>query len=160
MSFSKNGLEKITQKLKELITSHKVHTIIVVLVIIECLCVAGDLLLVELSKIIVKQEPICPLNATNNYSSNATNSLYGKDKTAYIVFYTLEMILKIISTTILAIFIIELLFKLILVPNIFSKSKWEIMDGIVVVVSFTLNIILISIKNKEQIISALFVIIR
>jgi hypothetical protein len=123
--------------------------------------VAGDLLLMELAKYVLKEESACP----KKHDFNATNSsleVTGKsaDTTAKLAFHIIEMILQITSTTILVFFNIELLVKLMIVPKIFIESKLEILDAFVVVVSLALNIVLMAIRDKEQIISTLLVLVR
>ena len=52
------------------------------------------------------------------------------------------MIFKYTSISILCMFVVEILVKLIFTPRVFIKV-WEILDALVVVISFGLNIYLI-----------------
>jgi hypothetical protein len=57
------------------------------------------------------------------------------------------LILKYIGITILGIFIIEILIKIIFNTRIFLKTKMEIFDALVVVVSFALDILFFEHQN-------------
>lgn len=153
----KAKLKIFVLKLRHFIKSHEFHTIIVVLVIIDCICVTCDLLLLELSKFVLHPEPKC-LNVTDP----STHEIHedSADEDVRLFFEISELLLQIITTIILSVFTIEVVVKLILVPDIFIKSKWEILDAIVVVVSLGLNIFLMAIGDAKESVSGLIVILR
>lgn len=150
-------LKIFVSKLRNFIKSHEFHTIIVVLVIIDCICVTCDLLLLELSKFVLHPEPKC-LNTTDSSSHQIHED--SPDEDAHLFFEITEILLQIITTIILSVFTIEVIVKIILVPDIFIKSKWEILDAIVVVVSLGLNIVLMAIGDMKESVSGLIVILR
>ena len=137
------------RKIRLLIKSHKFHVVIVTLVIIDCLCIATELLIAELAKhILNEQNHECTekenLISTNKTHSNNSSDLHdlkpNHNKSQYHAWFNIiESILRHISTLILGLFTIEVIVKLILVPEIFIKSKWEILDAFVVVFSFSIN---------------------
>ncbi|CAF0789677.1 unnamed protein product [Brachionus calyciflorus] len=62
-----------------------------------------------------------------------------------------HLILTVIILTILSLFIIEILTKLIFTPRIFIKRKFEILEAIVIIVSFGFDLTLII--GKDDILS-------
>lgn len=157
-------------KSREFLNSHKFHTIIVVLVIIDCLAVASELTIGEIEKTLIPQhERLCDNNIKNlvndgikgneshsvseshikHYSKrNAENTSQhgethvGKEHENHMLHH-METIMKFTSLTILGLFTIEVFVKLVLIPKVVCTSPWEIVDSFVVVISFSLNVFLL-----------------
>ena len=122
--------KKSNNKIKSFLESHKFHTIIVILVIVDCLCVAIELIIEHLEKYVL-----------------GNNDADDKHSHSHLYFHIIENILKYTSLTILALFVIEIIVKLIFVPRIFIKLKWEILDALVVIISFGVNLYLLFNKH-------------
>ena len=60
-----------------------------------------------------------------------------------------EIIIEYLSCCLLSTFLIEVFFKIILIPRVFFKSKLEIFDALIVCISLSLEIV--SIIGKDQI---------
>ena len=93
----------------------------------------------------------------HHHGSNVTDHNHHSSKhdnhQAHLIFHVLEMIFKYTSITILGMFVVEFIVKLIFTPRVFIKV-WEILDALVVVISFGLNIYLI---NQDLGMSVLFI---
>lgn len=158
------------QKTRLLIKSHEFHIAIVTLVIIDCLCIAGELLISELAKhILDEQEHDCvakenSIRNKTNFSTNSSHNTTEIDEIHkndyHVLFNVIESILSHFSTLILGIFTVEVFVKLVLVPDIFIKSKWEILDAVIVIISFSINITLIVMEDSFEGITGLFVLLR
>ncbi|KAI1291724.1 Voltage-gated hydrogen channel 1 [Halotydeus destructor] len=106
------------EKLQRLFASNKFHIAIIGLVLVDCLIVIGELVL-DLR--IVKHN--CEKHDDPNYGIMAST------------------VLHTISLVILTIFMIEIGFKVFALRKHFFSSKLEVIDGIVVLVSWTLDIL-------------------
>lgn len=170
---SKPELHEFFDDVKTFIKSENFHKLIVALVIVDCLCVASELLLLEISKYVMQngqQKVLCmakTLNTTHHFLNKSSelnqhknDSHHGSSPELHLFFEISEDILKYISTSILGLFCIELVVKLMLIPQIFVKSKWEILDGFVVFVSFSLNIFLIVLGDTMESVTGLLVLLR
>ncbi len=154
------------QQIKKLLKSEKLHKIIITLVVIDCLIVALELLLYELGKYVLHSHAIdanCnkqnKVSITNFTSNNAHSHLKKHEEKADLFFEITEKILKGLSTGILSLFMVEILFKLVFDPRVF-KSKWEILDAFVVLCSLSLNIVLFFLSDDLEAVSGLFVLLR
>jgi hypothetical protein len=149
-------------KIRSFLNSHQVHIAIIVLVIIDCLCVSFELLIYEYEKI-TNPKIDCPNSSTFKEHLNKTSGEHHElnhSHNFHLFLEVIEEILKYTSLTILSIFVLEILLKLILMPNIFVKSKWEIPDAIVVLLSFSLNIFLLFKQNEMESIAGLIALLR
>jgi hypothetical protein len=178
------------QQAKSILKSHKFHMIIIGLIVLDCICCIGELAIdfIE-SEFIHKnmrfnslsgnhirdhQRRSAIVNASNEYVHNGLNnsnklfdtildSRFAQNDNIHRldrVLTILETCLKYTSLAILSMFLIEIIFKVIFVPKIFIKSKWEIPDAIVVISSFTINLILIHKKHAIHTIGGLILILR
>ena len=162
------------EKMRRLLTCHRFHMMIVFLVIIDCICVASELLILELERLIIPDEHACeqkPLIASNHSILNNTNhsTLNHTSHTVkhhddhhsgvHLAFYVTESIFKYLSTSILGLFTIEVILKIILVPRVF-KRKLEVLDAIIVTLTFALNLALIILHNELDALSGLFALLR
>jgi voltage-gated hydrogen channel 1 len=132
--------KKPNNKIKSFLESHRFHTIIVILVIVDCLCVAIELIIEHVEKYVL-----------GNNDKHSHSHLY---------FHIIENILKYTSLTILALFVIEIIVKLIFVPRIFVKLKWEILDALVVIISFGVNLYLLFNKHLVTSVGILLTLLR
>lgn len=169
---SEEGISSSNTKrntLRKLLTCHRFHVIIVILVIVDCICVASELLVLELEHLIIPKNNACEnksLVAFNNSTLKNTNHIFKihKEKQTgnynlHMTFYVVENILKYTSTSILGLFTVEVILKIILVPNVF-KRKLELIDAVIVTCTFGLNLALIILHNEADALSGLFAILR
>lgn len=174
--------------LRKFISSHKFHMIIIILVVIDALAVGSELLLHEIENHLIPQQlPKCinHLSQQNHVNKNVTTDLSSHDSVdtdifqnkthlslndykhehhenhkLHLLFEIISSILEHITITILGIFTIEVFLKLILVPKIVFNSLWEIIDSIIVVSSFCLNLYLYFNKNEFHNATALLALLR
>lgn len=112
---------KIQDKIKHILESNVFHIIIIVLVLIDTLCVAGELVIAAENKEIREKLEV------------------------------VEEVLKYLGLSILSFFMVELIFKIIFARHELYKSKLEMFDALVVVVSFTLDLIFLNNNNGADI---------
>ena len=112
----------LMQKGKHIMHSSYFHMFIVLLIILDSIFIAVELLL-------------------------TAENCEGKNETLNFV----TDIFKYLGLSILSIFMIELLFKIIFLNKDIIKSKLEIFDAIVVVVSFVLELVFLGKKELETI---------
>lgn len=96
------------ERVQRIIESNYFHIVVIILVLLDTVCVAGELI-ISLEK---KEEAL----------------------------ETAENIFKYMGLTILCLFLVEILTKLIFNTHHFLKSKLEIFDGIIVIISFALDV--------------------
>ena len=129
---------------RKLLKSHKLHVAIVILIIIDCLCVAAELIISDIERHLEEPESlIIPSINLNKHGNNSNSVTEGQHVMPHVILRTLESIFKFTSLTILGLFTVEVIVKLLLIPREIFSSIWEIVDSIVVVLSFGLNIFLV-----------------
>ena len=131
---TKKTKQTYCEKIRSFLKSEKFHTIVVVLVVFDCLCVTLELTLEHIEKYVLGDQK----------RDHVNNDLH-------FYFHLFENILKYTTITILALFVLEVVTKLVFIPKVFIESKWEILDALVVVISFAINIYLL--KNKQLVMS-------
>jgi hypothetical protein len=131
-------------KLKNLLNSHKFHLTIIILVLTELFLILSKNIIFEIKEFV---------NINFNSTSNSTKN-YNKD------FYLACSIITKLSITILGIFLVEVIMKLLLIPKIFIKHKLEILDAFVIIISFGLNLFLILKDEKTEPFVGLYMLIR
>ncbi len=62
--------------------------------------------------------------------------------------------------SILSFFVLEVIVKIIVMPRIFLKHKLEILDAIVIILSFSLNVYLLFRKDDLESVVGLFALLR
>jgi len=153
-------------KIQAFLKSENFHKLVVILVVIDCLCVASELLLYELGRYVLANNsahssctrPNAP--STTNLTREQPFSHPNKaPEGADLFFIIFEDIFKYTSTGILSLFMAEIIVKLVIVPRIF-RSKWEILDTIVVVTSLTLNVVLFALGDQMEAVTGLIVLLR
>jgi hypothetical protein len=102
--------------------------------------------LVLLDSICVASELIITIENTKDHSSNRTfehknSSNLENSINKYHSLEILLIVLKYIGVTILGIFLIEIVLKISFTTKSFFKSKLEIFDAIIVIISFILDIV-------------------
>lgn len=107
----------IKEKIRKVLLSNYLHVAIVILVIMDSLCVTIELI----------------IEAENKNNSHGL--------------HVAENIFKYLGFIILCIFMLEIILKLIFTLSEFIHSKLEILDAIVVVISFTAELLLF--KHNE-----------
>lgn len=68
--------------------------------------------------------------------------------------------LAILSLSILGIFLIEIIFKIIFLPKIFAQRQFEILEALIIVISFILNLSLLFEKIQVLSVISLITLIR
>lgn len=149
-TLSPNAQRKLTKlalidKIRIFLKSEKFHSIIVWFVVIDCLCVTLELTFEHVEKYVLKND--------KHHKQNDHHNLH-------FYFHLAECILQYASLTILAIFVVEIVVKLVFIPKVFIKSKWEILDAMVVVISFGINIYLLNNKHIIMSIGGLLTLLR
>ena len=152
-------------KVKRILESHQFHTAVIVLVIIDCLCVAIELILDFMEK-----ESKSPMSAhldvikSNHSLLNSSENLHHQPvhhhSNTHMIIEILEKVLKYTSLSILGFFVIEITFKIAFIPKVFVKNKFEIFDAVVVIISFATNLFLFFYKHIVYSIGALLTILR
>lgn len=142
--------DKISKKIDIYFNSNWFNYIINALTLIDCTCVLIVLTLeyIELSLINKKYLEFSKLLTENAFSHNynkliVDKKLLNKFITDQSKFEIAHVILTSVILTILGLFIIEIVLKLIFTPRIFLKQKFEIIEAIVIVISFALDLTLL-----------------
>ncbi|CAF0817179.1 unnamed protein product [Brachionus calyciflorus] len=130
-SIGLNSKMTFKEKTRLIIQSHKFHLLLIALVVLDCICVVLQVVLDIVSK--ENHDPIL---------------------------YIIEEIVEILSVFILLLFLISILFHIIFVPKIFFKSKLEIFDSLIVLISFILEIVSIIKKDSVREIEAAVITFR
>lgn len=131
------------ETIRNFLRSEKFHTIVVILVVIDCLCVTVELTLEHIENYVLKHDQ-------KQHDHHRLN----------FYFHLAEGILQYTCLTILALFVVEVLIKLAFIPRVFISSKWEILDALVVVISFGINIYLLNNKHVVMSIGGLLTLLR
>ena len=172
------------KKMGTLLESHTFHIVIIVLIVIDCMCVLGEIF-IDYIDIVVNTVPKTMQHSseisqnhnhnhneielkTNNHSSLSSSSSHqhqhGEHRflhpSIHEAFELMEEFFKYLSLIILTLFMIELVLKLTFIPRIFLKHKLEIMDAFVVVISFVVAISLVRVKHVIHSFSGLLTILR
>ena len=87
----------------------------------------------------------------NFYCRYLSNSLPDPNYNLHLFLAVLAKILKITIIIILSVFVVEILFKLVFLFKMFIRSKFEIFDAFIIVVSLGVNIFLL--MNKKMVMS-------
>lgn len=149
--------DTITAKIRKFLCSSSFHTSVVVLVVIDCLCVTLELTIEHIEKYVLDSGVKSELNKRSTVT--ASSKLHGHID-FHFYFHIIENILKCTSIAILGLFVLEVIVKLIFVPKVFIKSKWEILDALVVLISFGLNIFLFNNKHMVMSVGGLLTLLR
>lgn len=159
--------------IKEILNSRAFHIIIIVLVVLDCLFVCGELLIDYLeiyltssnhhtdNKKFLEHMPADFYSLDQNSTTNHTNSVSEHYLNHNLLEFlkVLENIFKYGSITILGIFIIEIVLKIIFAPKNFCKPL-EIFDAIIVIIGFTLNIVLLHLHVVIHSLSGIITVLR
>ena len=122
----------LADKIRKLLTSGYFHVLIIVLVLLDSFCVTVEL--------------VIDLESSGESENHSLRNV--------------EEAFKYIGLSILSFFVIELAFKLIFIWHEFIKSKLEIFDAIIVVVSFILDVVFIDKKSAVATLGSIFVLFR
>jgi hypothetical protein len=121
------------EKVQAVIQSHKYHLFFVLLVIFDCICVVVQMVL----DIVHKEE--------DKYNNKAPYHTHGPDDYIYLG----EEIAEGISIFILSLFIISILLHAIFIPKMYFKSKLEMFDALIVIISLCLEVV--SVVKKDEV---------
>jgi hypothetical protein len=160
--------------IKELLHSHQFHKAIVMLVIIDCLCVAVELIIEHIDVYVlgydgdkkILENTISNSNRTIIFDTilNSTSIDFIKQNDSnynlHLFMSVLAKILKIISIIILTVFLIEIVFKLVFLTSIFIRSKLEIFDAFIIILSLAVNFYLLFNKKLVMSIGGLLTLFR
>ncbi|XP_030846823.1 voltage-gated proton channel isoform X2 [Strongylocentrotus purpuratus] len=120
----------LREKLHEIMETQKFHIAILVLVVIDCILVIVELVIDF--EVLSQEEGQCNATETDKEEKEVTAA----------------NVLHYISIGILSIFMIELLIKIPVFRMEFFRSKLEVFDGIIIVISFVLDVV--SLIYEEQ----------
>lgn len=187
--------QRFRHHVKHVLNSHYFHVLVIVLIVVDCLCVLGEIVIDYVDVTLAKHgrqahNTTHALQTTKMISAliDSSESIVHRDSTEYIyadhgddnhtishervaahhaghpkLHHALEVtedVLKFISLAILGLFIIEIVLKMLFTPGKFFKSKLEIMDAVVIVVSFVVSLLVINIKHVIHSFGALLIVIR
>lgn len=122
------GLSKemsVREKMRVIIRSHKFHLFYIALVVLDCVCVVAQIIFD------IMQE---------NHRKNTTSSAVHGDSPLH----NLELMAEGASLFILSIFLLSIVFHAVLLGKVYLRSKLEMLDAFIVIVSFVLEIISIT----------------
>jgi len=172
----------VANSIRKILNSHRFHVIIIILVAIDCLFVAGELVIdyIEMhiaksdnnhsifvknseedkSFLLTKQSDLDSAykNATHNFNIIHHEGHHESSKLAKFL-KILELICKYGSFSILLTFVIEICFKVVFTPKNCCKF-FEIFDATVVIVSFSVNFYLLVVGVAIHALSGLMTIFR
>jgi hypothetical protein len=167
-------------KTQKFLLSHEFQISVVVLVVIDCLCVAGELIIESIQNAIEKHHAIHGRKShSSSLTSNKTESILnhtsgfvGHEETVispgghhihhdnmHPVLFVLEEIFKYASFVILCVFIVEIILRLIFVPRVFAHIL-ELLDTCVILISFSLNLFLVITERDFYIFTGIITILR
>ena len=156
--------ESLVTKLRAFINSHRFHAVIVILVVVDCLCVALELFVFELERHMANDPSISDcinkITRVHNVSLHHIEPHHTDQHGNHLFFKIVEGVLKYTSLGILSLFVVEVFVKLIVEPKIFVKSKWEILDAVVVALTFMLNVFLLIKQDAFESVAGLFALLR
>lgn len=156
--------------MKAFLNSHKFHVSVIVLVIVDCFVLTAELIIDHLNDALKdpnfsndKKDSSMSHNLTD-HSHSSQDSHNSHEKSSGFgsygpLFHVLEEVFKYTSLTILSIFVVEIILKLIFIPKIFTKPL-EIFDALVVIVSFALNLYLFNKKHHIHSFTGLITMMR
>jgi hypothetical protein len=173
----------VANSIRKILNSHRFHVIIIILVAIDCLFVAGELIIDYIEMHIAKSDKnhsifvnnleedksflltkqsdldLAYNNATHNSNMNHHAGHHGSRSRLARFFKILELICKYGSFSILLAFVIEICFKVVFTPKNCCKF-FEIFDATVVIVSFSVNFYLLVVGVAIHALSGLMTIFR
>jgi len=146
---SENDELRRRDKIIKFLESHLFHKIVIIFVVIDCLCVSLEFMLESIEQYFItdRENDYLKSNETFNLNnSNKTDQYHSsKNVQAHLIFYVLISIFKYGSITILGMFCIEIIAKILFTPKVYLKI-WEILDAFVILTSFALNLYLVKTK--------------
>ncbi|XP_071849125.1 voltage-gated hydrogen channel 1-like isoform X2 [Apostichopus japonicus] len=136
------------EKLQSILRSQQFQILVVVLVILDCIFVIGELIL-DFQALSDAQTPTTTSGdqsvvRSENLRISETNALSDKEAKEL----TAAEVLHAMSLSIVSLFMIEISVKIIAFGLDFFKSKLEVFDAIVVIISFVLDVL--SLVLEEQ----------
>lgn len=131
-------------RLQAIMTSQQFQITVVVLVILDCIFVIGELILdfEALSEAQTATEPATGESSTMHTSE--TGSSHDKESKEL----TAALVLHYMSLSIVTLFLIEISLKIVAFGLEFFKSKLEVFDAFVVVISFVLDLLSLLLEEK------------
>jgi hypothetical protein len=160
----------VLEKVRNILNSHRFHTIIIILVVVDCCLVAGELIIdwieIHLEKESVNddrkflQTKKSHLDTAYRNLTDAHSHHDDTHKSGVAQFLkTLELICKYGSFSILSFFIIEIAIKAVVMPKNCCKF-FEVFDAFVVIVSWSMNLFLMIVGVAIHALSGLMTIFR
>ena len=162
-------------KLRSILNSPKFHFFIIALVVVDCLFVAGELIIdyieIHISKTNThnfdefyfkantRDMDLMYENVTTNQTLSPSNFVSKSNLSTMKTLKVLEKICKYSSFTILTIFVVDILAKVLIEPRKFLKIL-ELFDAIVVFSGFFLNLYLIKSNVVIHSLSGLITVLR
>ena len=141
-----------TEKFERIFNSHPFHACVLVLTVLECFFVAGELIVNYVEKNLYKghsdfTNKTFPLSKQTYFdlsSKNVTQEAFPSEEKfneeSLKVLEVLELVCKYGGFIILLIFIVEILIKVTLVPRSCCCKFFEIFDFVIVFAAFSLNL--------------------
>ena len=167
--------DSLVGKMRQILHSHRFHIVILILVLIDCCLVAGELIIdyieIHMAKdhnaskgddksfLLTKQSDLDQAykNATDHHHDNHGDSHHNSGFAKFLK--VLELICKYGSFSILTFFVLEIIVKFIITPKNFCVC-FEVFDAVVVIVSWSVNLFLLIAGVAIHALSGLLVIFR
>lgn len=128
------------KRVRKFLKSHVFHSIVISLVVADCLFVSSEIVIDYLSKALFEnQGPSTHLTA--NKTMHHIPPHEHKEGKLHLTLEIIEHILEYLTLIVSGLFVVEILIKLIFIPKVFLKPI-EIFDAIVVFVTFSINLTL------------------
>jgi hypothetical protein len=155
-------------KMQTFFLSRKFHAIIIALVVLDCLCVTGKLIITSLHKEMINSigrnsasTTVPNLNRADSFNCSClpANQTFVNIVPMNPDMYLAHRVFKYTSFVILSVFVLEIVLRFIFVPKVFAHFL-ELFDTIVILVSFAISLYVIVDLNDVYSFTGIVTIIR
>ncbi|RNA21363.1 voltage-gated hydrogen channel 1 [Brachionus plicatilis] len=160
----KNSYKKISDYAKHFFESNYFHHAVNILTIINCIAIL-IILVIEITELSIIDREFIKLSEEfleeKKHQKIENIIMYFEMKHPKLIdFAIVYKTLSILILSILGIFIIEIILKIIFVPKIFAQRQFEVVEALIVVISFMLNLSLLFEKSQVLSVISLITLIR
>lgn len=160
----KNFYKSVSDYAKDIFESIWFNHVVNILTIINCICI--------LAVLVIEHTELSIINRDFIRLSEEFLKERGKESIASILthldtkhqqtvdFRAIYKTFSIIILSILGAFIIEIVFKIIFTPKIFAQRQFEILEALIITISFVLNLSLLFEKSQVLSVISLITLIR
>lgn len=155
---SNNSSSSCLTKIRDMFNSNCFHGYIIVLIIIECLCIGGELS-INYIRYKIEQNHERHIKDYNSYRSLISSFTDQSLLSINSILFLIENIFKLINIFILVLFAIEIVFKFIFTPRNCCKLT-ELLDIFIIIGSLSINLILFFMNHQIHSLAGLITTIR